>query len=146
MESGHIKRVSSENLNIWANLCNEFWPHHTVEEIISAHNDGGFPHEFLYEINNEYVAFMSLSIRSDYVEGKKGREPVGYLEAIYVRTNFQRKGIGRELVDFAKDWSLKEGCSMLASDCQLENSASRAFHNSMGFEEVSVNVHFAMEL
>lgn len=146
MEPNHIVKVSRDNLISWASLCSEFWPHHTEEEMISAYNEGDFPHEFLYETDNDYIAFMSLSIRSDYVEGKKGREPVGYLEAIYVKPDFQRKGIGRDLVSFARDWALKEGCSVLASDCQLENTTSRDFHSSLGFKEVSVNVHFAMEL
>jgi aminoglycoside 6'-N-acetyltransferase I len=67
-------------------------------------------------------------------------------EGIYVKPEYRRRGVAKELVEFAKRWSIERGCLMLASDCFLENTPSRSFHNKIGFKEVSVNVHFTMDL
>ncbi len=41
------------------------------------------------------------------------------------------------MVEFAGEWALKQGCSELASDCELNNSASKAFHKKVGFKEAN---------
>ena len=141
-----IVKVTSDNVKAWAILCNELWPHHPSEEFLQAFNDGKYNNEYLYVTDDVPIAFMSLSLRHDYVEGKEDSNPVGYLEGIYVRPDFRRSGIAEELVDYAKQWALEQGCSMLASDCEIDNNDSRAFHNKIGFVEESVNVHFSMRL
>ena len=142
----NIIHVTKENAQAWAQLCCELWPDHTVTEMLAEFDDGAYQYEYLLEINNTYQAFVSLSIRHDYVEGKTESGPVGYLEGIYVRPEYRQKGAAKALVNFARTWSAERGCSMLASDCELWNEESRQFHNKVGFSEESVNVHFTMPL
>ena len=142
----NIVKVTSDNANEWAILCNKLWPHHPVEEFLQNFNDGKYNNEYLYLINSVAIAFMSLSLRHEYVEGKDDSNPVGYLEGIYVCSDYRKRGIAKELVDYAKQWAIEQSCSMLASDCEIENNDSRLFHNKIGFVEESVNVHFTMEL
>jgi len=114
--------------------------------MLEAFSKGEYDNEYLYEADNALIAFISLSLRRDYVEGKVDSNPVGYLEAIYVEPEYRKRGIARELVSFAKIWSIEQGCSMLASGCELANEESRIFHNKIGFAEASINVHFTMSL
>lgn len=141
-----IIKVSDKYARIWAELCHELWPHNSVEEMLGELRGGELPNEYLYLLDEQPVAFVSLSVRTDYVEGKTNAGPVGYLEAIYVRPPYRHQGIAKELVEFAKSWAAERGCAMLASDCELANEDSRLFHRKIGFDEVSVNVHFAMSL
>jgi len=140
-----IVQVSNENEKIWAELCAALWPYHDAEFFIGERSGGGYKNEFLYVINNEAAAFVSLSARHDYVEGADS-SPVGYIEGIYVKPEFREHGVARRLVEFAKAWSVENGCSELASDCLIDNDDSRKFHNSVGFEEANVCVHFMMKL
>lgn len=141
-----IIKVTDENAKMWAELCNELWPHNSVHEMLEAFNSGEYKNEYLCQIDGLYVAFLSLSVRSDYVEGKTDSKPVGYLEGIYVKPEYRKRGIAKALVEFAQKWVSEKGCSMLASDCELSNEDSRIFHNKIGFVEASINVHFKMEL
>lgn len=141
-----IVKVEKENILDWATLCNNLWAEVTVEAMIDEFANGKYQNEYLFKLNNEYIGFISLSIRNEYVEGKINANPVGYLEGIYVKPKYRRKGIASKLVEFAKAWSLNNGCSMLASDCELDNEASRAFHKKLGFEEEGIIVHFSMKL
>jgi len=140
-----IVSVTKENENAWAELCVELWQDLTVDSVLKMSYEGLFKNEFLYFENGEAVAFLSLSLRSDYVEGTNSC-PVGYIEGLYVKPEFRRRGIAEQLIDHAKEWSGEYGCTELASDCNLENSASRAFHNDVGFTEVNKIVCYTMQL
>jgi aminoglycoside 6'-N-acetyltransferase I len=141
-----IIHVTNEHARIWAQLCHELWPHNTVQDMLEAYDHGDYQNEYVAKTGDVCAAFISLSVRTDYVEGKTGSKPVGYVEGIYVRPEYRKRGIAKELVDFAKKWSDDQGCSMLASDCALSNEESRSFHNALGFHEAGVQVHFTMHL
>ncbi len=146
MSATAIVKVTGENCLEWARLCCELWPDASPEEMLDGFLSGQNDYEYLYKSEDCYVAFIGLSVRKEYVEGKEGTAPVGYIEGIYVKPEYRGKGIARELAEFAKVWCVKNGLTMLASDCLIENSASRSFHNSIGFEEANVNVHFIMKI
>jgi len=137
--------LTKENENTWAEMCVALWPDLTVDEVLRMNHEGLFKNEFLYLDNDEAAAFLSLSVRYDYVEGTDS-SPVGYIEGIYVKPEFRRKGIAEKLIDHAKKWSLKYDCSELASDCTLDNVTSQAFHKSVGFEEANRLVCYTMKL
>jgi len=140
-----IVSVSAQNEREWAQLCAALWPDDPVAAWLARRNAGQNPHEYLYVMGEEAVAFISLSLRHDYVEGTDS-SPVGYVEGIYVKPGWRGKGIAKELIAHAKKWAMERGCTELASDCVLNNEDSRAFHGSVGFEEANVIVCFTMEL
>ena len=72
--------------------------------------------------------------------------PVAYIEGIAVAPVFQRHGIATQLLDFAQSWATEKGASQLASDCDMDNVVSQAFHKSAGFEEISRTVHYMLHL
>ena len=131
-----IVSVSKENKKAWAELCVELWPELTIDSVLRMSHEGLFKNEFLFLENNEPAAFLSLSLRSDYVEGTKSRL-TGYIEGLYVKPEFRRKGIAEKMVKHAREWSKEFGCTELASDCTIDNEASQAFHKYMGFTETN---------
>lgn len=137
--------VTAENEMAWAALCAALWPCQTAEEFLTERAGGGYGNEFIYLADGEPAAFMSLSLRHDYVEGT-GTSPVGYLEGIYVKPEYRRKGIARALLAYARQWAAERGCREFASDCLLENEDSRAFHNRIGFTEANTIVCFTMKI
>jgi aminoglycoside 6'-N-acetyltransferase I len=86
------------------------------------------------------VGFAEVSTR-DYVEGCTTR-PVGYLEGIYVHSDFRKKGIARALVRTAESWSRSKGCEEFGSDTRVDDNASISFHKSIGFRETDRQVVF----
>ena len=140
-----IVPVTSENEIEWAELCVALWPEESIDFMLSERAENKYSNEFLYIIKSKAVGLLSLSRRFDYVEGTES-SPVGYLEGIYVMPEYRHKGIAKELVEYAKKWSLDNGCIELASDCEIENDVSRKFHTSIGFEEANTIVCFTMKL
>jgi len=140
-----IVPVTKKNENAWAELCVALWSDLTVDSVLKMSSEGLFKNEFLYIEEGEAAAFLSLSLRSDYVEGTES-SPVGYIEGLYVRPEFRRRKIAEQLVNHAKEWSKHYGCTELASDCILDNTASQAFHTDVGFTEANRLVCYTMQL
>jgi hypothetical protein len=64
-----IIKVTDENSQQWAQLCTELWPGNSVEDMLGELHRGELVHEYLYKEGEDYIAFMSLSARTEYVEG-----------------------------------------------------------------------------
>lgn len=62
--------------------------------------------------------------------------PVAFLEGWYVDPDLRRQGVGAALVQAAEAWARSKGFTELASDTQLENTASQRAHAALGFVEV----------
>ena len=82
------------------------------------------------------AGFAQAQLRRDYVEGSS-TSPVGYLEGVYVEPDFRRRGFAQALLRACEAWARERGCAEFASDCELENEVSAAFHARMGFAEVN---------
>ena len=91
------------------------------------------------------AGFAQCQLRRDYVEGTSS-SPVGYLEGIYVDEARRRRGHARELLRACEAWAKERGCTEFASDCELDNAASLAFHLHAGFEEANRLICFAKRL
>ena len=86
-------------------------------------------------------AFAEASLRHDHVNGCDS-SPVAFLEGVFVHSDHQGAGIGRALLTSVQAWAKKQGCSELASDANLNNVASHAFHRAFGFDETERVVFF----
>jgi len=140
-----IKLLEEKDLQIWAEMCADVYPETTSETMLSEYKEGRCPNEYGYFIEDDLVGFISLSIRNDYVNGTES-SPVGFIEGIYIMSDFRNQGIARKFVEFAKSWSIERGCLELASDCLIDNVDSLAFHTAVGFEEMERVICFAMKL
>lgn len=91
------------------------------------------------------IAFAHAQLRHDYVEGTES-SPVGYLEGVFVLEEFRRRGVARALVGAAEAWARGMGCSEFASDCELSNELSLAFHLAVGFIEANRVICFSKRI
>ncbi|MBQ8549445.1 MAG: GNAT family N-acetyltransferase, partial [Lachnospiraceae bacterium] len=71
---------------------------------------------------------------------------VGYLEGIFVEESYRNKGCAKELLKQCEVWAKDMGCTEFASDCELTNTGSLAFHLKMGFEEANRVICFTKKL
>lgn len=136
-----IKSVTEQTVSVWVSFASRVWQ--TDEQVLQEQfTEGKFPFEFLYySPSNIAVAWISLSLRHDYVEGCQF-SPVAYVEGIFVHPDYRGQGIATELLDFADSWAKSHGARELASDTDFENIRSQAFHTKNGFREVSRNIHY----
>ncbi len=100
---------------------------------------------FVAEEDSTVIGFAQCGLRRDYVEGTD-TSPVGYLEGIFVEPFHRNKGIARTMLKQCESWAKEKGCSEFASDCELCNETSLAFHLRMGFIEANRIICFKKDL
>ena len=137
----HTKRSAA------AGLALKLWPEHTRSEMeadLKEHCQAGGV-VFLAQEENSLIGFAQCGLRHDYVEGTQS-SPVGYLEGLYVSPCHRGKGLARGLLAQCEAWAAARGCREFASDCELANTASLAFHIKTGFSEANRIICFTKQL
>ncbi|MGD6814077.1 aminoglycoside 6'-N-acetyltransferase [Sutcliffiella horikoshii] len=128
----------------YTEMALDLWPESTEEELHESFREimaSNRDKVLFYRIGNEFVSFIHLSIRVDYVEGTES-SPTGYIEGVYVKPEFRRKGYSAKLVEVGEEWLKKNGCKQIGSDIHLDNHVSYDFHIGMGFKESSRLIAF----
>lgn len=143
----NIEVISENNITALAGLVLELWTDASFEEEYESLMLLDTESEICYLAREGeiYVAFIHVSIRNDYVEGA-AELPIAYIEAVYVKPDYQKQGIGKKLINEAEKWALQNGCKQIASDTELHNAAGIEFHKHAGFTEANRIVCFVKEL
>lgn len=134
-----IIKASNENLDQLTELALALWPNNDYEFIknefvyIIGHLSNRV---YLAKSDEEYIGFIHMSIRSGFVEGAD-TSPVGYVEGIYVKPDFRKKGVAKELYDAGAEWVKSKKCTQIGADIGLYNDMCPDFYISMGFNEVN---------
>lgn len=139
-----LYQAGREALPLLTKLALELWPAHTAAELtkelspLLESEEAAF---FIAANGSGPVGFAQCQLRRDYVEGAQS-SPVGYLEGIYIRPPYRGQGWARSLLRECEGWAVSKGCREFASDCELDNLASQAFHLHAGFAEAGRVVCF----
>lgn len=139
-----IRPAQKEDISDIARMAGRMWDSHSEKELeeeflkLLQDKEAGV---FVSEKGGELCGFSQCQLRHDYVEGTNS-SPVGYLEGIFVEEKFRRQGIARAMVEACQNWTEEKGCTEFASDCEMDNLASRKVHAALGFEEVNRIVCF----
>lgn len=144
-----IVELSLQNYSHLAQLFYEFWPEHTTleKEYNEAKGLLSNPKQQAYLITNgdQYVGFIQVSIRHEYVDGKT-TPFVGYIEGIYIQKPYQGLGLGKKLISQGEQWALAKGCTQMGSDTDINNQKSIEFHKHLGYAEIERYVSFMKDL
>ncbi len=143
-----VRKAGAQDIGTAANLVAILWPDHCVQELekeFSEYLSNGKAQFFIKCEQGEPVGFAQCQLRYDYVEGTE-TAPVGYLEGIFVKEDFRRRGYARELLSACEAWAKENGCKEFASDCEIDNADSFKFHMAANFREAGRIICFAKRL
>ena len=143
-----IIKATAKEVETAAQLALQLWPENNPDELLeefSALLTRKTAAVFLACVENELVGFAQCQLRYDYVEGTES-SPVGYLEGIFVKPEFRKNGIAKQLLAKCEAWAREKGCTEFASDCELTNTNSLRFHLQLGFEEANRIICFTKKL
>ncbi len=146
----NIRPVQQADLPAWAELRALLWPdsqdqHEKELEAFFAGTSIDIVEALvLVSETGEVCGFMELNIRN-FAEGSRCSK-VPYVEAWYVKPNYQDAGYGKQFMQLAEAWAKKLGYSELASDTEIVNEKSIAIHKKLGFTETERIVCFLKKL
>ena len=142
-----IRQATVSDAAAVAALAVQLWPDHTMDDMTAEFSallalpDAAV---FLAE-DGAPVGFAQCQLRRDYVEGATA-SPTGYLEGVYVAPSHQHRGIAGSLLTACEAWARAQGCTEFASDCEMDNHSSLAWHLKAGFAEMGRTIWFAKKL
>lgn len=111
-----------------------------ADEMIDRFDYAGHAARFRAQINNPaltlycihdngcVVGFFSLYI----LEVAEYKQFPVCLNSLYLLPEYQRMGIGRQVMTFTNTWCRARGYRMFYNSCSLHNRKARAFYEAMG--------------
>jgi aminoglycoside 6'-N-acetyltransferase I len=139
-----VREMGAADRAAWAEIRAELWPDEPLdahqkelEEFLRRGNFWGFVAELS---NGDAAGFAEIAVR-DYANGCISR-PVAFLEEIWVKPQFRRRGIGARLLETAEAFLVARGFTELGSDALIDNRGSQAAHAAWGFTETERVVYF----
>lgn len=142
-----VRPATAADVGAWSQLRALLWPDDDAAahaEDIAATFLTGDPDQIAFVAESDagrMIGFVEASIRRDYVDGCD-TSPVAFAEGAFTVPELRGTGVGRALVDAVAEWGRARGCTELASNALLDNTASHAFHEAVGFEETERVVFF----
>lgn len=143
-----IVYATNNHQKYYIKLGQALWPESSTVELEQSFNEimaSDRDRILFYQVEEELVGFMHLSIRIDYVEGTEA-SPTGFIEGVYVKEAHRRKGYSQQLLETGEAWLKKKGCQQIGSDIHLDNEISYHFHKSLGFKEASRLIAFIKDI
>lgn len=144
-----IKPCTTAEQAGWLQLRMALWPAEREEHLLEMQELCAQPGRYAQFIactaSGTPQGLVEVAVRTDYVNGTDS-SPVGFVEGLYVDPAFRQQGIARLLVKTAEQWAREQGCTEMASDALLDNTASHAMHRALGFEETERVVYFRKPL
>lgn len=143
-----VVKAGIENLEEIANLAVLMWTDLDARDFIEKFTDiisKGDTQFFLKYDRDMPIGFAQCQLRYDYVEGTN-TNPVGYLEGIFIKEGYRRRGYAKELLSECEKWAKEKGCTEFASDCETDNDSSFNFHMASGFNEANRIICFTKKL
>jgi aminoglycoside 6'-N-acetyltransferase I len=144
-----VKQYTSEHFEGWVRLRQCLWPDDTLDEhrryaesILNRPSDAVV---YLACEDREVIAFGEATLRRDYVNGCRS-SPIGFLEGLYVKPHYRRRGLARLISGALEDWAKGIGCTEFASDVLLSNKTGQRVHEALGFNESDRVVFYVKRL
>jgi aminoglycoside 6'-N-acetyltransferase I len=144
-----VRRAMQNDQTEWLRMRTALWPdgspHDHLREMRDQLNDPARYAVFVAQRDGgDLGGFLEASLRA-YADGCDS-SPVGYIEGWYVDADLRQQGVGGELVRAAEQWALAQGCTEMASDCDLGNLTSFRAHLALGYQEAERLIHFRRSL
>ncbi len=144
-----IREAAREDIEQWAEMRAVLWPEASDDHIseIKEYFSGAsidIVQAYIAEAGSNIVGFLELNIRN-FAEGSRSPK-LPYVEAWYVKPEYQGRGCGKQLMQKAERWAISQGYSELASDTETDNHRSIAMHKHLGFIETERIVCFLKSL
>lgn len=144
-----ITQTRVEDRADWLAMRVALWPEGSEDDhradIEAYFETGGSSVCLVASDGGTILGFAEADLRHDYVNGCE-TSPVAFLEGIYVRPEARGRGVAKALIAAVEAWAGEQGCTELASDTGLDNLASQAMHDAVGFEETERVVYYRKRL
>src|SRR5262245_20053612 len=143
-----IREIVESDRPDWVRLRESLWPgslsDHDIETRKHFDEHAQTPVVFVAEVNGRVVGFLELDFRK-YAPGCRS-SPVPFIEGWHVERGYQRRGIGRALIEAAEARARAMGHHEIASDSETDNDDGIAAHRAVGYEEIERVVCFRRDL
>jgi len=92
---------------------------------------------FVAEVDNKLVGFVHMIIKDTPAFPIFVPRRFAILDALLVKSGFQKQGIGRMLIDTGQEWAIASGATSIELNVYEFNQTAISFYESSGYQTFS---------
>ena len=96
---------------------------------------------FVAMINNQVVGWIGVS-HSIQIEVEEYTE----IHGLVIDKNYRKAGIGKKLIEKAKEWAKEKGDSKLNLHCNIIRTETHKFYEHLGFKEIKQQKVYSIDI
>ncbi len=104
----------------------------TIQKIWEDIKDNPCVNYFGGKLDNVLVASCILTITPSFIRGGKA---FGVIEHVVVHSNYRRKGIAQELINYVVSFAWKNGCTEVMLMSGTNNVKAHQLYEKLGFDK-----------
>lgn len=142
-----IRKMEKNDHKVWVTMRLQLWDRHAhdahlsdIDKMLSSKQNAGY----IAILNHQAVGFAEICLR-EYANGCT-KQPVPFLEGIWVKPEYRQQGIGQALINKITTDLIAKGFDELCSDAEIDNKLSHKAHQNWGFNETERVICFRKEL
>lgn len=142
-----VRKMRRSDQSAWAEMRYRFWDSLTpkehlcdIEKMLTSNKRFGY----IALEGSQPIGFAEICLR-EYANGCT-KQPVPFLEGIWIDHKHRRRGVGRALLDKIIEDLVVDGFHELCSDAGIKNRRSHVAHKKWGFYETDRVVYFRKPL
>jgi GNAT superfamily N-acetyltransferase len=140
----YLRQMSSEDAPAVADLCRQLGYPLSSQQILENINAvrRSKDHDAFVAIYDSHVVGWIGLAQVIMIESL----PFGEINGLVIDENHREKGIGKLLVERAKQWANEKGNDTLRLRCNVKRTEAHEFYRHLGFKETKQQTAFVLDL
>lgn len=111
-------------------------PHVLTQEELQEFLMSRAQHLFVYEDSDAILGAIIVSLKDEPEDRWKKRQRIGYIDDLIVTRTAQGRGIGKQLMEAARNWVLSQGIQTIELHVWNANVGACHFYESLGLRSI----------
>ena len=139
-----IRKISKEDVTHIAVLCSQLGYPLSLEQVIQNMNDvmSNKDHDAFVAVHQQLVIGWIGVSNSIKIE----MPPYCEVHGLVIDDHFRGHGVGKMLLEKAKEWAREKGHDRLALHCNVNRTETLLFYDHLGFREVKQQKFLEIEI
>jgi GNAT superfamily N-acetyltransferase len=140
----YARQMSSEDSAAVAALSRQLGYPLSAEQVLQNINAvrGSKDHDAYVAVHNSHVVGWIGLVQTIMIESS----PFCEINGLVIDENHRGKGIGKLLVEKAKQWAKEKGNDTLRLRCNVRRTEAHEFYRHLGFKEIKQQTAFSLDL
>jgi GNAT superfamily N-acetyltransferase len=95
---------------------------------------------FAADVDGKMIGYIFAEIQDVSAPQAYEIKKVGFIDSLFVKSEYRGQGIGKELIKRAEEWTKSKGCNICTIGVRDENKEALKLYEALGFTKANIKM------